>query len=105
MILVRVGQHEADEVFPLLLDEAQIRQHDVDARLALVRKGDAEVDHQPLARVRRTEAVEIDVHADLAEAAERHEHEFVCRRLVSSRAGCAISSWSPIWHAVLAARA
>ena len=36
-------------------------------------EGDAEVDHQPLAGM----AVEIEVHADLARAAQRQEQELV----------------------------
>ena len=79
-------------------DEAQIRQDDVDAGLDLARERHAEVDHQPLPGVRRAEAVEVDVHADLAEAAERHEYE-----LVSDSAGltaallrhCVLSSYWP----------
>ena len=53
----------------LLLDEAQVGQHDVDARQPVVGEADAEIDHQPAA----VQAVEVDVDADLADAAERHE--------------------------------
>ena len=77
---MRMGQDEAGEVRPLLLDEAQVGQDDVDAGVVLaLGEGDAEIDHQPLARVGGPEAVEIAVHADLADAAERHEHELARR--------------------------
>ena len=52
---------------------------DLDARRRLVAEGDAEVDDDPLASVRRAEAVEIEVHADLVRPAERQEDEFVVR--------------------------
>ena len=43
--------------------------------LRLAAEGDAHVDDEPLAVVGRAIAVEIEVHADLAHAAKRHEHE------------------------------
>ena len=71
VILVRVGEHQADEVVAALDDETRIGQHHVDAGQGLVGEGDAEVDHQPLAAV----AVEVEVHADLAGPAERQEQK------------------------------
>ncbi len=53
-----------------------VGQDEVDARQRRVREGDADIDDDPLARARRAEAVEREVHADLADAAERHEDEF-----------------------------
>ena len=84
VVLVRVGQHEAGERAALLLDEAQVGQDHVDAGVVLaLREGDAEIDHQPLARIGGPKAVEIAVHADLADAAERHEHELAGRGFVA----------------------
>ena len=77
MILVRVRQHDAFERRALLLDEAEVGEHDVDAGLGGGGERDAEIDHQPAAGVGGTEPVEIDVHADLAQAPERDEHELV----------------------------
>ena len=56
-----------------------VGQDDLDARRGLVAEGHAEIDHDPLAGVRRAEAVEIEVHADLVRPAERQEDELVVR--------------------------
>ena len=73
--------HDAGEVGAVLLDEAHVGEDHVDAGIVLaLGEGDAAVDHQPLARVGRPEAVEVGVHADLAEAAQRHEYELVAVR-------------------------
>ena len=95
VVLVRVGQDEADEVFALGDDEAEVGQHDIGARLAFMRKGHAQIDHQPGARTRRPEAIEIDVHADLAETAERHEYEFVWSGTSRSLRWCAFAHGVP----------
>ena len=73
MVLVRVGEHDADEVLHPFLDELEIGEDEVDPRILAPREGHAEIDHQPLALA----AVEIDVHADLARAAQRQEQQFV----------------------------
>ena len=73
---MRVGNHDAAQPVGLFLDEADIRQNEVDARQGGVRERDADIDHQPLARVRRAEAIEREVHADLADAAKRRKDEF-----------------------------
>src|SRR4029079_5657842 len=81
MVLVRVRDDDAGEVGTVFLDEAHVRKDDVDAGIVLaLGEGDAAVDHQPAARVLRAEAVEVGVHADLAETAERQEYEFVAAR-------------------------
>ena len=77
MVLMRMGQHDAEQVAAFLFDEAEIGEHDIDAGLAVVRKGDAEIDHQPLAAARRAEAVEIDIHADLAHPAKGQEDQLI----------------------------
>ena len=78
VVFVRVRDDDAGEVGAVLLDEAHVGEDDVDAGVVLAfGEGDAAIDHQPAARILRPEAVEIGVHADLAEAAERQEHEFI----------------------------
>ncbi len=79
MVLMRVGDDDAAQILDLLLDEADVGQHEVDAGQRRVRKCHADIDHDPLAFARRAEAVEREVHADLADAAERHEDEFGSR--------------------------
>ena len=65
MIFMAVGEHDAEQILAALLDEGEIGQHHVDAGIARVTKGHAEIDHHPFALA----AIEIDVHANLAGAA------------------------------------
>ncbi len=73
MILMGMGQHEAEEIGAILHDEGRVRHDDVDARRRLIAEGDAEIDHQPFAVM----AVETEIHPDLAAAAERQEQQLV----------------------------
>ncbi len=73
MVLMAVGQDDAEQIVAPLLDEGEIGQDQLDARIFGIGEGQAEIDHHPFALA----AVEIDVHADLARAAEREEEEFV----------------------------
>src|SRR5262249_19965114 len=75
---MRMREHEARQIGTLLLDEAQIRQNDVDAGIVLAFwEGNAEIDHQPFSRLGRPKPVEAAIHAELADAAERHEYKLV----------------------------
>ncbi len=76
MVFVRMGDDDADEVLLRLLDEADVGHDEIDAGQVVAGEGDAEIDHQPFARLRRPIAVERAIHADFAEAAEGREHEF-----------------------------
>src|SRR5262249_15074672 len=89
VILVRVGEHEAEQVAALLHEIADVRQDKVDAGQRLVGKGDAEIDRDPLPAPLVAEAVKGEIHADLAGPAERREHEFVggARRGGGTRGG------------------
>ena len=73
MVLMAVGEDDAEQIVASLLDEGEIGQDQLDARIIGIGEGQAEIDHHPFALA----AVEIDVHADLARAAEREEEEFV----------------------------
>ena len=75
VILMRVGDEDAGEAFPLFLDEAQIGQHDIHARFGIVGEGDAAVDHQPLPVLGRADAVEVDVETDFADSAQGQKHK------------------------------
>src|SRR5579863_6860804 len=77
MILMPVRDDEADEVALDLLGELRIGQDDLDARPLRLGEGEAAVDHQPFAPAPRAEAVEREVHADLAQPAKRYENQFV----------------------------
>ena len=73
MVLMAVGEDDAEQVVAPLLDEGEVGQDQLDARIGRVGEGHAEIDHDPFALA----AVEIDVHADLARAAEREEEQFL----------------------------
>ena len=73
MVLMAVGEDDAEQIVAPLLDEGEIGQDQLDAGIVGIGEGHAEIDHHPLALA----AVEIDVHADLARAAEREEEQFV----------------------------
>src|SRR5262249_40216240 len=111
MVLMAMGEDEPDKVAPPLLDEADVRHDDVDARRTLVAEGDAEIDHQPLAG----KTVEAEVHAELAGGAERQEQQLAVRaprahrgapwlrRWISTRPRMVISgSWRSITGVALA---
>ena len=72
MVLMAVGQDDAEQIVAILLDEGQVGEDQLDPGIGRVGEGHAEIDHDPLA----VAAVEIDVHADLARAAEREEEQF-----------------------------
>src|SRR5579863_8564461 len=80
MVLVRMRDDNPHEVLLDALDEAQVRQDQIDARRLLPGECHAEIDHQPFAPVRRPETVKRAIHADLAEAAERREDQFLILR-------------------------
>ena len=78
MVLMGMRQHEADQILPLFLEEADIRHDQVDAgQMLLVAEGDAEIDREPGALAALAEAIDRQVHADLADAAERRKGQFV----------------------------
>jgi hypothetical protein len=77
MVLMGVGDDDAEQVGPVLDDVAEVGQDDVDARRLRPGEGEPAVDQDPFALLLRPEAVERGVHADLAEAAERDEDELV----------------------------
>ena len=80
VVLVGMGEHEADDVAPLRDQIADVRQNEIDAgEVLLAGKGDAAIDNEPLAPALVTEAVEREIHSDLADAAERRENEFAAR--------------------------
>ncbi len=77
VILVGVGDDDAEEVDAFLLEVADIGEDQIDAGQIGMGEGDAEIDRQPDAVMAGAEAVEAEVHADLADPAERQEDQFV----------------------------
>jgi hypothetical protein len=71
MILMAVGQDDADQIVHPLLDEFQFGEDQLDSGIIGIGEGQPEVGHQPFPAA----AVEIDVHADLARPAEGQEQQ------------------------------
>ena len=89
MVFMGMREHEPDQVFPLFFQKADIRHDQIDARqMLLVAKGNAEIDREPGALMAVAEPVDRQVHADLADAAERRKHQFIrpCHQLAPTDA-------------------
>ena len=84
----------------MMFGEADIGQDEIDAGIAVVAEFDAEIDHDPLAASTIADAIEIAVHADLADTAEWQQHElgWTARRAhhAGARSGDAKAT-SPAW--------
>ena len=91
MVLMAVGEDDAEQIVAPLLDEGEIGQDQLDARIIGIGEGQAEIDHHPFALA----AVEIDVHADLARAAEREEEEFLAGFHRARPSRHSSESWNP----------
>src|SRR6516165_2689112 len=78
VIFMGMRQHEPDQVLPFLLEKADVGHDRLDARqMLLVAKGHSEIDGKPKPPGAIAEAVDRQVHADLADATERRECQFV----------------------------
>src|SRR5262252_5485833 len=91
MILVRMGQHQAEEIVPFFHEIANVRHDEIDAGQRLVGKSNAKIDRDPLPALLVAEAINREIHADLAGAAERREHEFIGGAHVASSGHLALT--------------
>ena len=73
VIFMRMGENDSFKLLRPLLDEFEVGEHKVHPGILAARESHAQIDHQPLA----VAAVEVDVHPDLARAAEREKQQFV----------------------------
>jgi len=81
MILVRVRQHQPDQVAEFLLEETDVGHYQIDARqMVFVAERHAEIDREQAALMPVAEAIDRQVHADLADAAKWRESQFVRAR-------------------------
>ena len=74
MVLVRVGDHQPQQLVAAVRDEAGVGDHDIDLGVLRPAEADAAIDRQPLT----VATVEVEVHADLARPAERQEGQVAC---------------------------
>ena len=80
MILMRVGEHQPRKILALVDEIADIGQNQIDTgQLVVSRKRHAEINRKPGAMLRVTHPVNRQVHADLANAAQRGKHQFLRR--------------------------
>ncbi len=79
MVLMGVGEHDAQDVLGVVLHEGRIGHDDLDAWRGGVAEGHAHIDDDPLAAIGRPVAVAIEIHTDLVGASQREEYEFVVR--------------------------
>ena len=77
MIFMGVGYDDAAQPVQPFLDEGDVRQDEIDARQVRPRKRHAAINHDPFAMPLRAVAVETEIHADLADTAERQKYEAV----------------------------
>ncbi len=74
-----MGQHQPHQITALFNQKADVRHEDFDAGQVVARKGDAEVDRKPSLLARRAEAINRQIHADLARPAKRRKDQFFRR--------------------------
>ena len=80
MVLVAMGEHEAQNVFALLDEIADVRHDEIDAgQMLFGGEGHAAIDDEPLPAQAVADPVDREIHPDLADAAERRENEFTLR--------------------------
>ena len=78
VIFMGMGEHDGENVFGALFEKTDIRHDDIDAgRIGLAAEQHPAIDHDPFALVRRPEAIGVEIHTDLARAAERKQDQFV----------------------------
>jgi hypothetical protein len=78
---MRMRQHKANEILAFFFEKADVGHDQIDAgQMLLVAKGHAEIDREPATLVAVAEPVDRQVHADLANAAERRKGQFVRSR-------------------------
>src|SRR5271156_144921 len=76
MVFVGVGEHETDDVAPLFDEKADVRQDQIDAgQMLLGGERHAAIDDQPCPPPPVADAVDREIHSDLADAAERREQK------------------------------
>src|SRR5205085_3488080 len=72
MVLVAMGEDNPGEALLLVLDELEVGKDELDPGVIGPGEVEPQIDHDPLAAA----AIEIDVHADLARAAESDKDQF-----------------------------
>src|SRR5690606_25489621 len=77
VVFVGVGDDNALQVRKLLLNEADVRQHQIDAWKLWPRKCHTAIDQKPAPVGRRAITIESQVHADFADATQRTKNQLL----------------------------
>src|SRR5712675_454556 len=78
MVFVGMSQHQSDQVVALFFEKGDVGHDQIDAgQMLLIAEGHAEIDREPGALMAVAEAIDRQVHADLADAAERGKGQFI----------------------------
>src|SRR5512143_2533353 len=81
MIFMGMGEYQPGEVLAFFDQIANVGQNQIDAgQMFFCRERHAEVDREPAAAALIADAIYRQVHADLADTAQRREHQFLLRR-------------------------
>jgi len=73
MILMRMGNDNAMQIFDFFLDESNVGNEDIDPRMTVIGKGHPAIDHDPVIAA----AIEREIHPDLTGPAKRYEKKFL----------------------------
>ncbi len=71
MVLMRVGDHQSEQLVAPFGDEARIGHHHLDLRVRRAAEADAAIDREPMPAA----AIKVQIHADLARPAQGQEGE------------------------------
>jgi hypothetical protein len=78
MVFMGMRQHKPNQVPSFLLEKADVGHDRLDTRqMLLIAKGHTKIDGEPGALMAVAQAIDRQVHADLANATERREGQFV----------------------------
>src|SRR5690606_11205124 len=77
VVLVGMGDDNALQVRQLLLNEADVRQDEIDARKVWSREGHAAIDQKPATVGRRAISVKGQIHADFADTPQRTKYQLL----------------------------
>ena len=81
MILMRMGDHQTDQLVLAVGDEAGIGHHDLDLGQFAAAEADAAIHGEPFFVACLAPAIQVEVHADFARPAQRQEGQFACFRV------------------------
>ena len=77
VVFMRMGDDEREQILADFFNEADVWHDEVNARQIRPGERNAKINHNPFAVFFRAVAIKPTVHADFAQAAQRHEHQTI----------------------------